>query len=180
MIRGTAVIAAGLLALMAASVQTAAAQSASGTGAEETVVSTHGDWRVACAGETGRDCFMVQVAESPDGTPLVEISIVPLTGDARAVAGATAIVPLGTALPEGLVMRTDEGERLRYVYDFCAPTGCVANIALTPSQMQAMRAGAVTRLTLAAAARPDEPVTATLSLTGFTAAYAALEALQQR
>jgi invasion protein IalB len=180
MTRGVAALAAGLLALLAVSVQTSAAQSANGAGAGETVVATHGDWRVACSGETGRDCFMVQVANSADGTPLVEISIVPLTGDARAVAGATAIVPLGTALPEGLTLQTDTNEPLRYVYDFCAPTGCVANIALTPSQMQAMRAGAATRLTLAAAARPDEPVTAILSLSGFTAAYAALEALQGR
>lgn len=177
---GVALIWAFTPALQTAMAQSLENQGQGQTPAPESTVATHGDWRVACAGATGRDCFMVQIARGADGTPLVEVSLVPLTGDSRAAAGATAIVPLGTALPEGLGMQTDGGERLRYVYDFCAPTGCVANIALTPAQLQALRAGAATRFTLAAAARPDQPVTATLSLAGFTAAYAELEALIRR
>lgn len=172
---------AGVLALLAAQPLAATAQTAANNGAAaERAVATHGDWRVICPTQPTEGCFMVQIANGPDGSPLVEVSVVPLSGDARAAAGATAIVPLGTALPEGLAVQTDDGERRRYVFEFCAPSGCVANIALTPTQLQAMRAGAVTRLTLTPAARTDQPVTATLSLRGFTAAYAELEALYGR
>lgn len=140
----------------------------------ETVRATHGDWQVRCSATRADDCFMVARGFDIDGTPVVEMSLVKFGPDRSAAAGATVIAPLGTALPEGVVLQVDTGERRRFAYDFCAPAGCVANLALTDELIAAMKGGARARITVAPAARPEQPKTVGVSLTGFTAAYADL------
>ncbi len=138
-----------------------------------------GDWNVACETAPPGTCYMIAIGHDPKGNPLVEFSIIRLPADPRVAAGGTVVVPLGTALPEGLILQVDQGERLRYAYDFCAPAGCVANLALTQEQVAAMQGGVRAFLTVAPAANPEMPVTAPVSLRGFTAAFKTLSTLRE-
>ncbi|MDF1748864.1 MAG: invasion associated locus B family protein [Alphaproteobacteria bacterium] len=141
---------------------------------KERVLGQFGDWRVLCDSADNSACFMVLNGVDATGKPIVEFSLIRLHVDAKIPAGGTVIVPLGTALPEGAALQVDQGERLRYVYEFCAPAGCVANMALTVEQVQAMQAGSKATITIARAANPDKPIVVPISLNGFTAAYKAL------
>ena len=142
--------------------------------ASEIVRETHGDWTIRCAADAPEDCFMVSTGFDIDGSPVAELSLVKFLPGHPAVAGATVIVPLGTALPEGVVLQVDNGSRVRFGYDFCAPAGCIANLALTPDLVAAMQAGSRARVMVIPAGRPDTPKTIGVSLSGFTAAYRAL------
>lgn len=157
---------------------TASAQSAASpapdNAAAEVIRDTFGDWEVRCDARNASDCFMILTGTDSNGNPMVEMSLVKFPPGNVAVAGATAVVPLGTALPEGLVLQVDEGDRLLFIYDFCTPAGCVANLALTADQVWAMKAGFQAAVTIASAARPNQPITVVLSLRGFTDAYNSL------
>lgn len=135
---------------------------------------THGDWNIRCASDAPEECFMVLVGTNAEGTPMIEVSLVKLRAAGPATAGTTVIVPLGTALPEGVVLQVDDGDRFRFSYEFCAPAGCVANLAMTPELVTAMKVGYEAIVTFAAASDPQTPISIPISLSGFTAAYNAL------
>lgn len=135
---------------------------------------THGDWDIRCATSDPERCFMVLIGTNAQGTPMVEISLVKFQTVGPSPAGTTVIVPLGTALPEGVVLQVDDGDRYRFSYEFCAPAGCVANLALTPELVIAMKGGFLATITFSAASDPETPVSVPISLQGFTAAYNAL------
>lgn len=168
MVRLVIGVAMALLAFSQAQAQTTP------TAQKERVVGQFGDWRILCESADNSDCFMVLNGVDATGKPIVEFSLIWLQSDPNIPAGGTVIVPLGTALPEGVALQIDQGERLRYVYEFCAPAGCVANMALTADQVQSMQAGARATITIARAANPDTPIAIPISLNGFTAAYKAL------
>ena len=173
-------VAIGLLALIAA-ISPALAQTA-GTPAQpvERVVSEHGAWQVRCVEGSARPCFMVQTANDGEGNPIIEFSLVRFADDGQGViAGASAIVPLGTALPEGLALQIDQGDTLVFAYDFCTRGGCVSNLALTQSQVNSMKAGSIASVTIKPALRPDQQLKLTISLIGFTAAFDSLAPAQQ-
>lgn len=163
----------GLMSLIGFSGLPALAQSAEGA-TTEVLRESHGDWDIRCSSAKPEDCYMIQTAVDDRGRPMVELSLIRLASDAPAPAGATAVVPLGTALPEGLLFQVDNGEQLRFAYDFCARAGCVSNLALTADQIEAMRRGLFAIVTIRSAARPEQPISVRISLRGFTAAYGAL------
>lgn len=147
---------------------------------EERVVSEHGAWQVRCVEGSTRPCFMVQTADDGDGNAIVEFSIVRFQkSESGVLAGASAIVPLGTALPEGLALQIDQGDVLTFAYDFCTRGGCVSNLALTEIQVQAMKAGNLASVTITPALRPDQQITLTISLIGFTSAFDSLVATER-
>lgn len=149
--------------------------SAQQQGGQEFTQSVHGDWTIRCPSD-GQSCYMVSLGRDLDGAAIVEMSLVKFPPGKPAAAGATMVVPLGTALQQGVVLQVDSGDRLRFAYDFCAPAGCVANLALTPDLIAAMQAGTRARITVVPASHPDQTKTVGVSLSGFTAAYKALKA----
>lgn len=164
-----------LMFALAAGLTAPAAYSQSQEGATSEVLrESHGDWDIRCNSARPDDCYMIQTAADDRDRPMVEFSLIRLEAGSPAPAGATAVVPLGTALPEGLLFQIDNGERLRFAYDFCARAGCVANLALTADQIAAMKRGLFAVITIKPAARPDQPISVRISLRGFTSAYGAL------
>lgn len=134
------------------------------------------DWAVRCLKtDDGNDpCQMYQLLSDADDNAVAEIAIVDLPAENQATAGATIVVPLETLLTEQLTMRVDGGTARRYPFNFCNVGGCVTRLGLTSDDIALFRRGASASLTLVPAAAPDQTVTVTMSLSGFTAAFDAI------
>jgi len=136
----------------------------------------HGDWALRCLkSEEGQSdpCQLYQLLSDDDGNSVAEISLFPLPEGGRAAAGATIVVPLETLLTQQLTLSVDGGEARRYPFTFCNTAGCVARIGLTTAEIDQFRRGNAATLRMVPAAAPDEAVVLKVSLTGFTAGYAA-------
>jgi invasion protein IalB len=138
----------------------------------------HGDWDVNCVRtEDGNDpCQLYQVLSDEAGNTVAEISVFPIPDNPRAEAGATIITPLETLLTQQVTLTVDGGQAKRYPFTFCAQIGCVARIGLLPEEVDALRRGAAANIRIVPAAAPDQEVNLAVSLSGFTAGYAAVAA----
>ena len=136
------------------------------------------DWALRCLKtESGEDpCQMYQLMEDGEGNQVAEIAIVSLPNGGQASAGATIVVPLETLLTEQITLRVDGGQARRFPFNFCNVGGCVSRIGLTEQDIALFRRGNAATLTLVPAAAPDQTVTVTMSLSGFTAAFEAASA----
>ncbi len=108
---------------------------------------------------------------------VAEFNLFQLPQDGQIIAGANIVVPLETFLPDGLTLAVDGENAREYPFRFCNRAGCVARIGLTPDEVAEMQAGAAGSMRIVPAAAPDTEVVLTISLTGFTAAYAAITPL---
>lgn len=136
-----------------------------------------GDWDLACI-KTEREtdpCSMLQLLNDTNGNPVAEVSMFRLENSGQAVAGATVIVPLETLLPAQLTISVDGANAKRYNYSFCNQIGCVAQIGFTQSEVNAFKKGAKANLSLVPAPAPDQRIDLTMSLSGFTAAFDAVD-----
>ncbi|SOH95559.1 Invasion protein IalB, involved in pathogenesis [Monaibacterium marinum] len=140
----------------------------------DTVTNQFNDWELRCVGET-EECILFQVANNDLGRPAAEFTIIKLASGSNAVAGVTAVFPLGVILPEGVVFRVDNGRAQQFQYSFCVESGCVSRFGLNQGQIDSMKAGNNLTLTVAAINVQENPITLTISLAGFTAAYNALQ-----
>lgn len=140
-----------------------------------------GAWEIRCikAEEGEEPCQMYQLMEDGQGAPVAEVSLFRLPAGGKAVAGATIIVPLETALPQQLTMSIDGGKARRYPYAFCNPVGCYVRLGLTEDDVNAMKRGNAAELTIIPALAPDQQVKLQLSLEGFTASYDKASVIEQ-
>ncbi|MCA0873405.1 invasion associated locus B family protein [Seohaeicola saemankumensis] len=135
--------------------------------------SEHGDWTLACIKtEAETDpCSLLQILKDETGNPVAEVSLFRLEGGGQAVAGATVIVPLETLLPAQLTVSVDGAPGKRYGYSFCNPIGCIAQIGLTAEDIAAFKKGNAATVSLVPAPAPDQRISLSMSLKGFTAGY---------
>lgn len=140
------------------------------------IASEHGDWQMRCvrAAEGNDPCQLYQLLSDDQGNSVAEISIFGLPAGQEAAAGATVITPLETLLTAQLTLAVDGAAAKRYPYTFCAATGCFARIGFTNADVAAFKAGSAATMTLVPAAAPDERVSLTVSLRGFTAGFDAV------
>jgi invasion protein IalB len=78
-------------------------------------------------------------------------------------------VPLGVDLHGGAQVRVDGGKPVKLDYARCRPVGCTADDKITPEFVTAMRGGK--EIALAVKGPLGKPISLTLPLTGFAAAY---------
>ncbi|MCL4188624.1 MAG: invasion associated locus B family protein [Rhodobacteraceae bacterium] len=142
------------------------------------LAATHGDWQLVCLRtEEGDDpCELQQLLSDAEGNPVARVNLFPLPAGRQAAAGATIVTPLETLLTEQITIRVDTGQAKRYPFTWCAPVGCIARVGFTAAEIEAFRRGRAASVTIVAVAAPDQPVTLTMSLAGFTAGYDALRA----
>lgn len=136
------------------------------------------DWTVRCVRvESGQPdpCEMNQLLSTQDGNPTAEINVFPIGRD-DVPAGATVVTPLQTLLTENLSMTIDAGQTKTYPFRLCTRQGCVVQLGLTADEVARMKAGTLAVVSIVPAAAPDQRVELTVSLAGFTAAYAMLDA----
>ncbi|MEP1522800.1 invasion associated locus B family protein [Ascidiaceihabitans sp.] len=132
-----------------------------------------GAWEIRCI-KTEQEvdpCQMYQLMDDGEGVPVAEFSLFRLPEGSKAVAGATVVVPLETALPPQLTITVDGGSARRYPYAFCNAVGCYARIGLTEADVNVFKRGADAVLTIIPALAPDQKVELALSLKGFTASF---------
>jgi invasion protein IalB len=138
------------------------------------VRATYSDWDVRCARGTD-NCFMYQLASDEQNNPVAEFSIIRIENETEAKAGVTVLTPLGTLLTNGLVIQIDDGEARRFPFSWCDQAGCFGRLALNQQSINAMKAGALGKITVFSIVAPDQPITLELSLAGFTVAYESLK-----
>jgi invasion protein IalB len=135
-----------------------------------------GDWSIRCVRREDEvePCDLYQLLLDQDGNAVAEFSIRPLAEGGEAVAGANIVAPLETLLTAGLVLSVDGAAERRYPFSFCNEGGCVARVGFTAEEVQGFRRGNAAQLSLVPAVAPDQTVTLTISLAGFTAGYEAV------
>jgi invasion protein IalB len=92
----------------------------------------------------------------------------------QAEAGATIITPLETLLTEQVTLSVDGGKAKRYPFTFCGQIGCFARIGLTGADIASFKAGSAAKMYIVPIAAPDQKIEIAISLSGFTAGYAAV------
>lgn len=139
---------------------------------------TYGDWELRCVvTENGQDpCQLYQLLLDQAGTATAEVNLFGLGGGGRAVAGASIITPLETLLTEQLTMAVDSGAAKRYPFSWCSQIGCVARVGFTQEEIDSLKRGVAAKLMIVPVAAPDDQVLLTMSLSGFTAGFDAVNA----
>lgn len=139
-----------------------------------------GDWDLACIKTEAESdpCSLLQILTDDQQNPVAEVSLFRLDGSGQAIAGATVIVPLETLLPGQLTIAVDGASGKRYNYSFCNQIGCIAQIGLTNEDVDAFKRGNTATVSLVPAPAPDQRITLTMSLAGFTAGFDAVDVVQ--
>ncbi len=136
-----------------------------------------GDWDLACIKTNAENdpCSILQILTDAQDNPTAEVSIFRLEGAGQAVAGGTIVVPLETLLTAQVTLAVDGGNAKRYNFSFCNPLGCVAQVGFTQEDIDAFKRGNEATLSIVPAPAPDQVVALSMSLSGFTAAYDAVD-----
>lgn len=137
----------------------------------------YGDWRLRCtkiSGETD-PCQMFQLIKDSTGGAVAQVLINEITSsETFAVAGATIIVPLETALTEDFLMQIDDHPPKAYPYAYCSSVGCFVRLGFTPVDLNWLKSGQIAKLATVPYRNPETRRVLPMSLNGFTAAYDAL------
>ena len=137
---------------------------------------THGDWQLRCVkAEQGEDpCQLYQLLKDQQGNSVSEIAIFPLPAGQQAAAGATIITPLETLLTENVILQVDSQQPKTYPFTWCDRGGCVARVGFTGEELAGLKKGAKITMLISPVVAPNEKVTLTVSLKGFTAGFDAM------
>lgn len=141
-----------------------------------------GDWQIQClriAEGQKETCHLYQLLKDAEGNSVAEASFFRLPKGGKAVAGATIIAPLETALTQALAITVDGGKAKRYPFSFCNPIGCYARLGFTQADIDAFKKGAKATVTVVPFAAPNTKVDLSMSLTGFTDGIAKADEITQ-
>ena len=137
------------------------------------VKSTHGDWEVLCgkiAAAGIEECFMAQGVSARQTNQAIMTAMVLRPESEPPVLRLTA--PLGILLVRGLGFTIDGAKIGEVPFLYCLADGCVTQVTLEDDVLAKLKAGQKATATVY---RPDnQAVGVPISLSGFTAAYAAL------
>lgn len=132
------------------------------------------DWKIECIRlEDGSEgpCQLYQLLKAGDDNPVAEARLFKVDGGGQVVAGANFIVPLETLLTQKLTISVDGGQAKRYDFAFCTQIGCIARVGFTAADLNQFKRGVSAKVSIVPALAPDQRVTTTMSLAGFTAGY---------
>lgn len=140
------------------------------------IAGNFGGWEQRCVKtEDGADpCQLYQLLKDDADNSVAEISIFGLPAGQEAAAGATVIVPLETLLTAELAMAVDGGKARKYPFSWCSNIGCIARVGFTKAEVDGFKKGNEAKLTIVPVVAPDQKVELTVSLSGFTAGYDAV------
>jgi invasion protein IalB len=137
------------------------------------------EWEQRCVRtEGGADpCQLYKLLKDAQGNNVAEFTVfgLPAGSPGPAVAGATFIAPLETLLTSGMRLQIDDGESKVYPFTFCAQLGCVVRLGFTAEEVAAMKKGANAVISIVPFVAPDQNVTLSVSLKGFTAGLEAVD-----
>ena len=131
------------------------------------------DWNLKCIEPIGsiERCEANQIIFNQKQQPVAEISIFKLPKGQIAAAAATIIVPLETALNEGLVLEMQDLEPKKYQFKFCNSIGCYSQIGLTIEELEALKSKGKASIFLKHLSSGDQQIVIPISLSGFTTTF---------
>ncbi len=134
-------------------------------------------WEVACLADNS-NCAMAQIGKDSGGNPVLEMVIRKLpepleAGGEIAVAILDVITPLGVVLTEGLALKIDNGQDAVAPFQVCTEQGCLVREPIAEELINRLKRGSNAEVTVVAA--NQGVVTSKISLSGFTAAFNALQ-----
>jgi invasion protein IalB len=133
-----------------------------------------GDWNVRCVtanpGEIDK-CEIQQLLFLNENSPIADISIFKLPEGERAVAAANVMVPLETLLTKKFRFAFSEESVKEFPYSFCNQHGCLVRMGLLEEDIEAMKKGSSSDLSITHISSPEDSINLSLSLNGFTAAF---------
>lgn len=138
-----------------------------------------GDWQIQCVKQDDpatEPCQLYQLLRGAENNPVAEVIIEKLPEGGQVAAGATILVPHGTALAKDLRIAIDGGQGKVYRYAFCDKNACYARLGLLPDDVASFKKGSKATLTLFPFERQDQAVVLEMSLAGFTAGFDGLQA----
>ncbi|MCA0043865.1 invasion associated locus B family protein [Celeribacter litoreus] len=144
------------------------------------LLETQGDWEIHCikAPEGQPDpCSMYQLLKDASGAEIAEVTLFHL-GQENAEAAMTIITPLETNLTKMLSFYVDEENGRRYPFQFCTQGGCFVRAALPAEEIDLLKKGNNGQISISQVSSQN-PVNLTMSLTGFTAGYTRVTALNE-
>lgn len=164
-----------LLAATALAATTLSGPAAAQTG--EVVKETHGDWNIVCAA-AGSPCVMQQEGKGPDGSVVIDFRVRKVTDvtlpDGTSVTAAIQIAaPLGVLLLAGVQVKIDGNEARTAPFEVCGPSGCIVRQPMSADFLAELKGGSKAAISIYAV--PQQLVETSISLSGFTAAFNALE-----
>jgi invasion protein IalB len=146
----------------------------------EYIEEEHGDWKIVCI-STGKDskpnCRVFQLLKDDSGGAVAELSMLTLSGEAKAAAGVNFVTPLGTLLSAQVAMRIDAADAKRYPFAWCEKLGCITRFGLTQPELDNLKKGNQAVMTIVSVGAPKQPIGLVVSLKGFTAAWDSLLAM---
>lgn len=134
----------------------------------------HAEWEVRCIkAAEGEDeiCRLYNLLKDDEGASVAEFNLSALPSGGKAAAGVDIATPLGSLLTKQVLLKVDQGKTNRYPYTWCDQLACYARFGLTMEQIDAMKRGANTEITVWSVAAPETPIKLNMSLSGFTAAW---------
>lgn len=148
---------------------------ASSTASKSGSVERFQDWGITCSGESKqRFCTLAQeLRRRGDNRRVALLEVKPLGLD-QALAGLT--LPFGLALEAGVILQIDDSPALPAKrYQACMPEGCLVPLNLDAETLAALKRGQA--LKVSAPILSGGTFNFTLSLRGFTTAYARMVAM---
>lgn len=138
---------------------------------------TYKAWEVACLADNS-NCAMAQIGKDNGNNPVLEMVIRKLpepleAGGEVAIAVLDVITPLGVVLTEGLSLKIDGGQDAIAPFQVCTEQGCLVREPVAQELIDRLKKGSAATVTVVAA--NQGVVTSNLSLSGFTAAFNALQ-----
>ena len=118
---------------------------------------------------------MQQLLFLNEDTPIAEISLFKLPAGEIAIAAANVMVPLETLLTNKFRFAFSEELVKEFPYSFCNKNGCLVRMGLLEEDIEAMKRGANSEISITHIANPKSAINLTLSLNGFTAAFETLK-----
>ena len=137
-----------------------------------------GDWTIRCITETNGKpdkCEIQQLLFLNEDTPIAEISLFKLPAGEIAIAAANVMVPLETLLTNKFRFAFSKELVKEFPYSFCNKNGCLVRMGLLEEDIEAMKRGANSEISITHIANPKSAINLTLSLNGFTAAFETLK-----
>lgn len=132
------------------------------------------DWNVRCVaanpGELEK-CEIQQLLFLNENTPIADISIFKLPPNEIAIAAANVMVPLETLLTKKFRFAFSADNIKEFPYSFCNQNGCLVRMGLLEEDIEAMKKGDFSQLSITHISRPDSTINLSLSLKGFTSAF---------
>lgn len=145
------------------------------------IASKKGDWNVRCVaanpGELEK-CEIQQLLFLNENTPIVDISIFKLPSNKIAIAAANVMVPLETLLTQKLRFAFSEENVKEFPYSFCNKNGCLVRMGLLKEDVEAMKKGDFSQLSITHISQPESTINLSLSLNGFTSAFELIKRFQ--